>query len=533
MAINTRTLKIAGVCVAVVLVLLVVLPFLIPVNSFRPKIESMLTDSLGRKVTLGKLGLSIIGGSVSVDDVKIADDPAFSQAPFITAKSLDIGVELIPLIFSKQLNVTDIMLEEPKITLLKSANGTWNFSSLGGKRTTAAETSKGGTPQLSIGKLEVKDGKLSVGQANSSAAPQVYEKLNATMKNFSPTKQFPFEVTVNLPGGGDAKLTGKAGPMNPQDSSKTPFEATIKVKDLNLAKSGFVDAASGIDGLADLDGTINSNGTQAKAAGTVECSKLKLSPKGSPAPKTVTIKYGVISNLAANSGTVTQGDIALGKAAATLTGSFQSQGATTSLNMRLNAPNLPVDEIQDFLPAMGVTMPSGSKLKGGTLSAELAINGPLDRLVIAGPVRMSNAKLAGFDMGAKLGALSAFTGKGLPSGGDTTIQNASLNAHVSSEMTRAESINVTVPSLGVVTGGGTISPAGALNFKMSADLQTAGQRGSIPFIIQGTTSNPSFVPDVGSMATSAIKGAIAGQTGGNTSSNPISGITGLFGKKKK
>ena len=56
-------------------------------------------------------------------------------------------------------------------------------------------------------------------------------------------------------------------------------------------------------------------------------------------------------------------------------------------------------------------LPSGSKLNGGTLSADLAISGPLDNLVIAGPVRMANTKLAGFDMGSKLGALSAFSGK--------------------------------------------------------------------------------------------------------------------------
>ena len=39
----------------------------------------------------------------------------------------------MPLIFSKQLNVTGIALDEPQITLLKAANGTWNFSSLGGE----------------------------------------------------------------------------------------------------------------------------------------------------------------------------------------------------------------------------------------------------------------------------------------------------------------------------------------------------------------------------------------------------------------
>jgi len=164
-------------------------------------------------------------------------------------------------------------------------------------------------------------------------------------------------------------------------------------------------------------------------------------------------------------------------------------------------------------------LPSGSQFKGGTISADLAISGPLDKLVIVGPVRMSNTKLAGFDMGSKLGALSAFSGKSTSSP-DTTIQNASLNARIAPEMTRTDAINVTIPSLGVLTGAGTISPAGGLDFSMVAVLQTArsearadrtgrgGDRGGVPFKIQGTTSNPTFVPEVGSMAGDAAKGAI-------------------------
>ena len=279
------------------------------------------------------------------------------------------------------------------------------------------------------------------------------------MTNFSSTSRFPFELTVNLPGGGNAKVSGKAGPINPQDAAKTPFDATMKVKDMDIAASGFVDPASGIGGLVDFDGSVNSNGSQAKAAGTLSCEKLKLSPKGSPAPKAVTVKYAVDIDLDRQAGTITQGDIAIGKAVARLTGGFQTQGETQILNLKLSAPDMSVDELEAMLPALGVVLPSGSKLKGGTLSADLAISGPLDKLVIAGPVRMSNTKLAGFDMGSKLGALSAFSGKA-PSNPDTTIQNASLNARIAPEMTTADAINVTIPSLGVVTGAGTISPAG-------------------------------------------------------------------------
>ena len=541
MQFNQRTLKIAGIVVAAVLLILIALPMFINVDSFRPKIESALTESLGRQVTLGKLSLSILSGKVGVSDVKIADDPAFSKSPFVTAKSLKVGVELMPLIFSKQLNVTGIVLDSPEITLLSAPNGSWNFSSLGatGKQKPSEPQKSGAPPPLSVDKLEVKDGKLIVGKANSKAKPQVYENLNAELKNFSSTSQFPFEVTLNLPGGGTASVKGKAGPANARDSAKTPFDATMKVKDLDIAKSGFVDPSSGVSGLADFDGTLSSDGKQATAVGGINLEKMKLSPKGSPAPKAVTVKYAVNVDLGRDTGTISKGDIALGKAQAKLTGGFQTQGETPMMNLKLSAPGMSVDELESFLPALGITLPSGSKLSGGTLSADLAITGPLDKLIIAGPVRMSNTKLAGFDLGSKLGALSAFSGKA-KSSSDTTIQNASLNARIAPEMTRADAINVTIPSLGVVTGAGTISPAGALDFKMMADLETqrsdarAERRGrtdsgGIGFMIQGTASNPNFVPDVGSIAAGAAKGAIQKSVKGQTDTK--TGLGGLIRKK--
>ena len=118
MRLNKRTLKIVGIVVAAVVVILIALPLFININSFRPKIESELTSALGRPVTLGEMSLSLFSGKVGVENVSIADDPAFSKSPFITMKSLGVGVEIMPLIFSKPLNITGIALEEPQITLL-------------------------------------------------------------------------------------------------------------------------------------------------------------------------------------------------------------------------------------------------------------------------------------------------------------------------------------------------------------------------------------------------------------------------------
>ena len=548
-----RILKIVGIVVAILVVILIAIPFLVNVNSFRPKLEATASEALGRQVKVGNLSLSLLTGTVTADNIAIAEDPAFGTTPFVTAKSLKVGVEIMPLITSRELRVTDIALDQPEITLLKTSDGKWNFSSLGGsatKKASAPSNSGSSAPaNLSVGKLSVSDGKLIVGKANSKAKPHVYEQVNITVTNFSPTSQFPFRLTAKLPAGGSADISGKAGPINSADAAKTPFEAAVKVKSMDIVASGFIDPASGIAGLANFDGTLRSNGNMAKAVGTFTGNKLQFSPKGSPAPTTVVIKHTVDVNLDNNSGSITQGDVEIGKAIAHLTGAFKTEGETQVLNMKLDAPNMPVEELESMLPALGVVLPSGSQLKGGTLSADLAIAGPIDKLVITGPVRLANAKLTGFDLGSKLGALSAFAGTSV-SNPDTTIQNFSINARVAPEGTRADNLNLTVPAIGVITGTGTVSPAGALNFKMLADLhggmagglaQVAGMgngKGGIPFLIAGTTAKPEFMPDIkgmaGGLAGSALQDVLNGsKAGSGKAGSAVDALGGLFGKKKQ
>src|SRR5947199_7856244 len=102
-----RAAKIIGILILILLVVAIALPFLVNVNSFRPTIESQASSALGRKVTIGNLKLSILTGSVSADDLAIADDPAFGRAPCVTAKRLNLGVEVLPRVFNNTVHVTD------------------------------------------------------------------------------------------------------------------------------------------------------------------------------------------------------------------------------------------------------------------------------------------------------------------------------------------------------------------------------------------------------------------------------------------
>ncbi|HKI00259.1 MAG TPA: AsmA family protein [Candidatus Sulfotelmatobacter sp.] len=546
-----RILKVLAIIVGILIVIVVALPFLIDVNTFRPKLESELGDALGRQVKVGNLSLSLLSGGVTADEISIADDPAFSKTPFVQAKSLKVGVELMPLIFSKKLNVTEITLDQPEINLVKSENGEkWNFSSLGGQspaptaeskqpepkkaegkpaetkpaETPAAAPASASNPNVSVAKLNVNNGRLTVSRVGSPDKARVYDKVNIEVTNFSFTSSFPFKVSASLPGGGSLTLDGKAGPVDASNAALTPLDAKVSVQHFSLAESGFVDPASGISGIADLDETLTSDGHEAKTNGTLKATELKVAQKGSPAGRPVQLTYAVVHDLVKQAGTITQGDIAMGKAVAHLTGTYDARGKVTAVNLKLNGPGMPVDDLEAMLPALGVVLPPKASLKGGALNTNLAIVGPVDKLVTTGTIRLENSSLANFDLGSKLSSISALAGK--KTGNDTTIQNFSSDVRVAPEGTRADNINLNVPSIGVLTGAGTVSPANELAFKMKADLAGMG----IPFGVEGTTSDPKFVPDVKGMATGLLKGVLGGKSGAGQN-NPLGGLTGLFKKK--
>src|SRR5207249_3824145 len=117
--------------VALVFVLLIGAALFLDVNQFRPALEQQLASAVGRKVEIGNIRLALFSGSVAVENVSIADDAAFGAEPFVTAKSLKAGIELMPLIFSRSLRVESLVLEQPSVVLLRSPSGTWNFSTLG------------------------------------------------------------------------------------------------------------------------------------------------------------------------------------------------------------------------------------------------------------------------------------------------------------------------------------------------------------------------------------------------------------------
>src|SRR5258708_903967 len=214
-------------------------------------LESKLSQGLGREVILGDLKFSVLSGGVTVSDLSIADHPAFSKSPFVRAKSLTVSAELWPFVVSRKLNVTGLTIDQPEIVLLQSAPGQWNFSNLGARSRPDSDFRPASFDKLdlSVQLIKISGARLSVGRINSHAKPLVLDDVNFELRNFSPASVMPFDLSAKVAGGGDIKLSGKAGPIHTEGVLLTPVDAGLKVTHLDLVASGLMDASSGIGGV--------------------------------------------------------------------------------------------------------------------------------------------------------------------------------------------------------------------------------------------------------------------------------------------
>ena len=563
-----RPLRIVAIVVVVLLLLVVIVPFLIPVDKFRPTIEEKASQALGRKVQLGDLSFSLLGGSLSAENLSVGDDPKFSTSPFLTAKSLKVGVEIMPLIFSKTLNVTGIKIENPEVNLLRNPAGQWNYSTLGGAAATSAQkpaaSSSGAPADFSVQKFALNDGRITVGSTTSQKR-STYDHVDIVASNFSVSSKFPVTVTADLPSGGKFKLDGTAGPIDQTDASLTPIEAKLEVDSLDLGSTGFVDARSGLGGILDLTANLSSQNGGAETKGNIKISKALFIAGGSPSGVPVTVDFNTKYDLQKSAGVLNPSTVKIGNAAAQLSGTYKTAGDDTVVNIKVDAKNMPAKDLESFLPALGINLPKGASLQSGNLNANLVLAGPVGKLVTTGDVGLFNGVLAGFDLGSKMSGVGSLAG--IKSGRDLQIEKMTSNLRMAPDGLKADNFIAVLPNVGNLSGAGTIDSKNNLDFKMAVTLNGAlgdvaspvssaggmlgkvtggggnsGCKGgtTVPFQIQGTTADPKFLPDVGGLAAGMMKsqlgcagglGASGAKEAGAAPAGAAKSLGGLFKKK--
>ncbi|HSW49166.1 MAG TPA: hypothetical protein VLH09_03280, partial [Bryobacteraceae bacterium] len=505
-----RLIRILGVILALLLLAVLSLPFLVSADRFRPLLQSRLSSALAREVTVGSLKLSILAGGVTADSIAIAEDEAFGRAPFLQAKSLKVAVELWPLIASRKLIVTGLTINQPQVSLLQSPGGEWNYSSLGGKSTPGAPAGGGAPAQdgldLSARLVRIVDGRFSIGKAGGRPKPLALEGVNLEVRDFAPSAEFPLSFTARVGGGGDIRMVGKAGPVDGSNAAFTPLSLSLDIARLNLA-AALAGVAPDVAGIASLKAEGASRDGRFTVKGKLSAEGLKLAKNATPARRVVEFGFDAEHDMRKQAGTLRAGNIQVGAASASLTGTYAERGESMLLNMKFAGDKMPVPELAELLPPLGIALPNGSRLEGGAATVAFAVEGPADAPTAGGSVSVDKTRLANFGLGAKMAVIETLAG--IKGGPDTDIEVFAAKLKHTPQGTAVEDLQFIAQGVGELKGGGTISPANELDFRMSATVQASRSallsKTAIPFFVRGTAMDPVFRPDIGGMATAKAK----------------------------
>lgn len=474
-----KRLLIAGIVVVLAVVVLGAgALLLVDADHFRPQIQASLGKALGREVSIGKLHLALWSGSLDADDIRIGEDPAFGTQPFITARSLDLGVQLWPLLVDRQLHITALALEQPVVRLVQNRKGDWNFAGLGGGASAPASADGGGAVAgLTVDKLRIDDGRIEL--QRMAGDRKVYSQVQLHADHVGTQVAFPFGLTAAIAGGGTLSLDGTLGPWQAGNALLTPVDAQLAMHDLDLVGAGLMARDSDVGGLLDLSAHLVSSRGVLSSKGRIDARKLQLVASGSPSPQPLRIDYQARYRLADGTGRIDSATLHSGAAQLAIAGGFDNRPAVMRLDLRVQGRQQPVDDLEPLLPVFGVILPKNSRLAGGTASLDLAVRGPLDALLIHGPVALDGTRLAGYSLGDKLGGALALAGIRAPK--DTVIRHAEATLTISPKGIDADPAEAQIAQLGSFTGKGRMAANGGLDFRMLVKLDEgvtgAGQAG--------------------------------------------------------
>jgi AsmA protein len=131
----------AAALVAVLLVIIVALKLFVHPDNYRGKVQEAVRRQTGRELTIGgKLELKVFPWlALAVHDVSLGNPPGFGSQPFMRLKTASIGVHLLPLLLSRRLEVSRIVVDGLTVNLVKRGT-TNNWQDLTESKGTSAQT---------------------------------------------------------------------------------------------------------------------------------------------------------------------------------------------------------------------------------------------------------------------------------------------------------------------------------------------------------------------------------------------------------
>ena len=227
------------------------------------------SDSLHRKVEVSSIKATLGWGLVAeLTGVKIQDDPALSDRPFVEASDAYAKVDLLPLL-SRRIHVTEVTLKNPQVRIIRTEQGGLNVSTLGKKRdeneekpsenprqggiegapitsergTAPATPKKGGGENLAaiyVKSLVIENGVIVYEERGPNHQTLTIGDVDLALKDFSFTRAFDLSLKLAiLSDKQNVDISGTLGPLAPDgvlEVTNAHFAIQAKVGPLDLAR---------------------------------------------------------------------------------------------------------------------------------------------------------------------------------------------------------------------------------------------------------------------------------------------------------
>ena len=495
-----------GAFIILLVILVILLPFIVDLNQYQAHYRPIIEEALHRKIELKDIRLTIFPRlGVRIAGFAVLDDPTFSSDPFASLTSLDVGVKLRPLL-SKRVEVEELTLHDPLITVIKNRDGILNASTLGKKG--APKPEEAPAPEapategplrilalLAVDRVSITGGKLTFRDL-SAAKPTEYvlQDLDFLLKDVGLGKTPSLHLaTLVQPLNFPVKVDGTFGPLK-ETSDIEALDFTIALGKTNLAVKG-----SAVGGDAKL--TLTSQAINTADLPVTLPLKKPVEVKDFQAMAEVKGQQARLNNLSFqvfNGRVKAQGGLTLGTPAAPFDGKVAIQGL----------------QLGPVLEAVGTDKVSVS----GTAATELALHGrgfSMPELTQAlegtGHMTIKDGKLEGIDLMQE--ALTLLKVAGITQDhvkatafstieGDVAIKQGVINL----QRFLMDSHDFQATALGTIRFDQTLNMKANLNLPEVLSNQIAGKspvaklamtggRITVPLVITGTVQAPAYSLD--------------------------------------
>ena len=230
----------------IVLLSLCVLLALLTVNLLvtrnKPYLLQRAERILGRQVKVSEIEVSLLPLGVRFNNFAVSDDPAYSSGLFLEARSLQLSLELLPLLLQR-IRIKTITVQNPRISVVRNEMGRYNFSTLGDiEKNGASENRKRSSndarrlwlkPPLLVRNVEVINGIVRyVDMRSDLTATQVDLK----MTDFALNAPFTLELALAIfAPRQNLRIITSLGPIEGLSAvTEVPLDGRIDAQELNM-----------------------------------------------------------------------------------------------------------------------------------------------------------------------------------------------------------------------------------------------------------------------------------------------------------